>query len=662
MNKVKNMYLFKMKLCSALIFALLWISIPTLISQNKLDSLTQSLSEDLTDDLRVSTLLQLHKMHIRTNPDSAEIYLEKVYTIAKASSSQTFFLDYLYSKGEGHYLQGELAEAIPDFEELIIKALEIQDSVRAYKASNFLCLILWKRGDLLKAIEQGLKCFDYEKDEGKHARLYNNLGGIFEEMDDDQKALEYYEKSLSLHRLSGNGLAISGTLGNIGVVYYNLKEFDKALGFLEESIEILRPFDQKMHLSIRLENIGNIYYKMGQYDVALEKFKEGLGLSEEINDDYGISSIASNIGKTLIEQVKYSEAKIFLDDAEEKARKINSLSLIVDALNIKGQLENARRNYKEAFDIQSEFVVLKDSLLNEQKFRAIQDMESKYQKVQQENKIQKQETLIEKGTAQRNLFILVAFAFTLLGGLVIFGLRQRMKKNKKIHAQEKFIQEQKIKDLEKEKKILSLAAMIEGQEAERTRIAKDLHDGLGGLLSTVKAHFNIIQSQVKKLENINVYDKTNDMIDNAVEEVRRISHNLMPGALRLEGLPSAIEEIADNLRSAHKLNVDLEISNMENRFDENREVFVYRVIQEAANNIIKHANAKSVLIQLSQFDNELNLIIEDDGKGFKLSEKNKFTGIGLKSMQSRVEHLDGTFDIDSKEGTGTTITINIPFE
>lgn len=116
------------------------------------------------------------------------------------------------------------------------------------------------------------------------------------------------------------------------------------------------------------------------------------------------------------------------------------------------------------------------------------------------------------------------------------------------------------------------------------------------------------------------------------------------------------------MRSAHKLNVDLEISNMKNRFDENREVFVYRVIQEATNNIIKHANAKNVLIQVSRVDNELHLIIEDDGKGFKLDEKNKSKGIGLNSMQSRVEHIDGIFDIDSKEGTGTTITINIPLK
>ena len=650
-----------MKLRTTLFLIFLAVTLhPKVFSQNKTDSLKLALTKDITDDQMFSTLMQLRKSYLRSAPDSADYYLEEILKLSKTSGNKTHNLDYRYYKGESHYLKGEFEEAIYIFENLIPDALAQKDSVRAYKTSNFLCITLWRKGDLLKAIESGLACLDYEKDESKHARLYNNLGGIYEQMDEDQKALEYYEKSLALHRASGNNMAISGTVGNIGVIYYNLGSYDEALSRLEESIELLRPFDNKQYLSIRLQNIGNVYRKKEDYNKALDMFEEGISLSEEIKDDYGISSLASNIGETLTYLKRYNEANDYLNIAEEKAKKISSLSLLVDALYFKGKLENARGNHKLAFEIQSEFVDLKDSLLNDQKFRAIQEMESKYEKVQQENKIQKQEAQIKEGIAQRNISLVLALAAVIIGGLLLYFLQQRIAKNKKIYAQERHIQEQKIKDLEKEKKILSLASMIEGQEAERTRIAKDLHDGLGGLLSTVKAHFSIIQQQVKQLEEINVYGKTTEMIDNAVEEVRRISHNLMPVALRLEGLSSAIEEIAEQLRMVHNINVDFEVSNLEGRFDENREVFVYRIIQEATNNIIKHAQAKNVLIQISKFDKELNLVIEDDGKGFEMSDEMASLGIGLKSMQSRVEHLKGTFDIDSKKGTGTTITVNIP--
>jgi len=200
-------------------------------------------------------------------------------------------------------------------------------------------------------------------------------------------------------------------------------------------------------------------------------------------------------------------------------------------------------------------------------------------------------------------------------------------------------------------------AMIEGQEAERSRIAKDLHDGLGGLLSTVKAHFSNIQSEIQKIEKINVYNRAHEMMDEACDEVRRISHNLIPGALRLEGLGEAVRHLGEETSDAHPFNVDVEIIGFESRMEESKEVFVYRIIQEALNNIIKHADAKKVLIQLSETDTEYHFIIEDDGKGFDPLQIQ--SGLGLKSIQSRVDFLNGNLDIDTKEGVGTTITWHI---
>jgi len=203
--------------------------------------------------------------------------------------------------------------------------------------------------------------------------------------------------------------------------------------------------------------------------------------------------------------------------------------------------------------------------------------------------------------------------------------------------------------------------MIEGQEEERKRIAQDLHDGLGGLLSSVKSHFSIIQSEIEKLESMNIYKKANNMIDEAVSEVRRISHNLMPTALRLNGLLDAVSQLLASYNQRGETTFTMEHNGRNlSEILESQSVPVFRIIQEASNNIVKHANAKNAMVQINLFENELNLIIEDDGVGFDSDQK--YTGLGVGSIKSRVSHLNGTISIDSRPNEGTSISINLPLE
>jgi len=222
------------------------------------------------------------------------------------------------------------------------------------------------------------------------------------------------------------------------------------------------------------------------------------------------------------------------------------------------------------------------------------------------------------------------------------------------------IKDQKISELEKEKKILSLSAMLEGQEAERIRIAKDLHDGLGSLLATVKAHFGKVQDEIKKLENLKIYERATSMIDEACDEVRRISHNLMPGVLRASGLAAAVNQIVNALENTYGLIVDYEVAGLEERLNESEELFIYRIIQELCNNIVKHAQAKNILIQMIASRNNIQIVVEDDGKGFDMNTISQKSGIGIRSLRSRVDYLKGTLDFNTAVSKGTSVTINIP--
>ena len=186
-----------------------------------------------------------------------------------------------------------------------------------------------------------------------------------------------------------------------------------------------------------------------------------------------------------------------------------------------------------------------------------------------------------------------------------------------------------------------------------------MHDSLGGLLSTVKAHFTTIQKEIEQLEKLNITEKTNSLIDEACIEVRRISHNMMPHALSISGLQGAIEDIAESLRE-EGYTTTLEITNLPKAIESTKEVMIYRLVQEIISNLRKHSNSNTILIQLLGYQKELTLIIEDDGKGFDYEKAIEKGGLGLKSINSRVQYLDGTITWDSQPGKGTSITINIP--
>ncbi|NND34135.1 MAG: sensor histidine kinase [Saprospiraceae bacterium] len=237
-----------------------------------------------------------------------------------------------------------------------------------------------------------------------------------------------------------------------------------------------------------------------------------------------------------------------------------------------------------------------------------------------------------------------------------------MKKNKELARQHRVIQEQKINNLEKEKKILSMASMIDGQESERIRIAKDLHDGIGGLLTSVRTQIKRIEKEVSILSEFDLYKKTNQLIDEAATEVRRISQNLMPSVLRLEGLEVALEDLCTRLREVHDLKVDSHFDFRELNISETQQTFIYRIFQELTNNIVKHANATEVLMQVNNYGDHLNMIIEDNGQGFAFDKLEPQGGLGLKSIQSRVDFLSGEMEISTAAGDGTSISINIPLE
>jgi signal transduction histidine kinase len=227
--------------------------------------------------------------------------------------------------------------------------------------------------------------------------------------------------------------------------------------------------------------------------------------------------------------------------------------------------------------------------------------------------------------------------------------------------QKQKLQQQRINELETEKQLEAAEAVVKGEEQERTRLAKDLHDGLGGMLSGIKYSFTTMKGNlVMTPENHQAFERSMDMLDSSIREMRRVAHNMMPEALIRFGLNTALNDFCNDINQSGALKViyqSIGIEGME--IDQTTSITLYRVVQELINNTMKHAGANSAIVQLTKSNGQLSLTVEDDGKGFDTSLLKMNKGIGWINIQNRVDFLKGKLDIRSKEGEGTSVQIEL---
>ncbi len=356
---------------------------------------------------------------------------------------------------------------------------------------------------------------------------------------------------------------------------------------------------------------------------------------------------------------KYSESLKLLLKVEEKLKKGDDIDDEIENFKRLSDVYHQLGNDAKAYEFIEKHHHFKDSIFQNEMKLKIAEMEIKYESVEQEKEIASQKLDISEKSKQRT---------ALLGGIGVLSLgiifvllffRNKLKYQKTISSQKEQIKDQEINELKNQNKLLAMSSMLEGQEAERSRIAKDLHDGLGSLLSNVKAHFSVIQTEIEKMENMNLYKKANEMIDEACVEVRRIAHNMVPQSIETSGIIGAIADLGANLKQ-QGFECSFEVKDIPDDFPEQRSIMLFRIIQELVQNIVKHAKAKEIFLQVLKHESYLSIIVEDDGMGFDLKAAIGKNNLGLRSVESRVKFLNGEVQFDSVLGKGTTVNIEIP--
>ncbi|WP_298313514.1 sensor histidine kinase [uncultured Aquimarina sp.] len=406
-------------------------------------------------------------------------------------------------------------------------------------------------------------------------------------------------------------------------------QFEEALKHYKEALSIFSKYDYFSLKNRKFDSylsIGACYYMLGNYDKAIEN----LSIAQQ-------TGVSNNKKRDLISLYSWF-SKAYKGKSDYK----NSLKYLKEEIQVKDSINQHFQNVAKA------------------------DLETKYQTLEKEKKIVQLLNTNLKTEAQRikNRNWLIGSSSALVIGLIIGILvYKNTKRKQRIAEQEREIEIQKTEKLLKDQELTAIDAMISGQEKERQRLANDLHDNLGSTLATVKLHFDHLKNNRDnpKMENVEeLYNKTNNLLDEAYQKVRTIAHEKNSGVMAKQGLLPAVKNLAKKASNGDGLLIEVQDYGLDERLDNALEISIFRIIQELITNTIKHADASEIHISLTNHDSLLNIIVEDNGKGFDAKILPEKDGMGLKSIEKRIEHMEGTFEIDSTIGKGTNIIINIP--
>lgn len=529
--------------------------------------------------------------------------------------------------------------------------------------------------------DTALKYAKQANDESLEAVIHSARANLYNLSGDYKQALFYYLKALPVFEKEGDKFKVRRVLGNIGTLYSSLQNFDQAEKFYFLSEKLSHEINDPVGLTQAYNGLGNLYSSKGDYEKALYFSKQAIALSFEIGDlqtealsyqavsevyyahykDYekaeefarkglsltrelgfpgNISAMLTTLSNVYYQQGKYDKCMEYAIKAiETDTTDMNSYSNMAANVVRAGIQVGDINNSLKYFDTYRRII---DTRADKEYQSTLNEMEVKYEIEKKELRL----LAVEKKKKLTLTFAVSGITFLMLVILILY-FKQRSITHKRKLAENKLIQ------FEQEKKLIATQAVLEGETTERLRIASDLHDGLGGMLSVVKLKLiNMKGNLVLPESDVTVFENALGMLDSSISELRRVALNLMPESLMRYGLKAALTDFCGGIEI-----VQLYFYGEERRYEEKLEVSLFRIAQELVNNAIKHSGASLINVQIIFEDHRINLVVQDNGKGFEVEQTDLTKTTGLKSIRSRVESLNGKLDLLSSPGNGTEVHV-----
>jgi len=540
----------------------------------------------------------------------------------------------------------------------------------------------------------------------------HGLAGVYNALGDHVNAVKSYKDCLEYKRDEEICL---GSYINLGDIYSDLKDYDKANYYYNQGKLLSEKNNNQQAKAVISLSLGTNYQLLGKTTEAVKMYNEAVSIADK-NELNQIALIGrGNIGDIYIDLKKYKEAKYIFSSALHKAVSFGYLNNQVSFYDELKKIALLEDDYKSAFDYLNKSTKLKDSINKAQQISEINELEIKYKTAQREKEIrllqfdnttkklrlEKQEEAIEnmnlqeqisqkitentilffQNSSQKKLSEISLLKkdqqlksleikqeketklMTIFGFLIvlipIIGLLlqyyKRLKTQRLLNIQQAEISTQNINNLLKDQELKLIKASISGQDKERQRISQELHDSIGGNLAAIKLQLNhLIISGSPKIKNLTA------LLDETYQQVRNLSHNLIPKKFTHHKFCEVLESYLNNIGEASNIKTSFTVYPKKDidELSEEIQMEIFKIIQELLTNTIKHAKASKIDLQLNLIENILNILFEDNGIGFNTA--NYKTGIGFINLETRIDQLNGSFIMDSKLKRGTIANIEIP--
>ena len=485
------------------------------------------------------------------------------------------------------------------------------------------------------------------------------LATIYERLYNDEKALQYYQEALTIIQ-KANGkrtdLESESLYTSIANIYFKHDEIAKAKATLYRMAAGMPDTTETLISGSFYHLAGQIALKQHRYDSADLYLTNALTFYGYTRHMDVISNINADLARLKLATSATAEAKKYALRAIDAAKASGENDVLAEALTVMAEYYNRTGAQQQAYEALRQANTLNDSVLTAANIKQANTLSAIYENDRKEKAIAKLELdkKIQTADVRQKTLLNTIFGIVIVMLFIIgIGIHGNFKKNQKIERQ-------RIAELEKEKQLMGVEAMLKGQEEERRRLARELHDGLGSMLSGVKISFSTLLDNIPMTPaHADAYGKTLAQLDRTIAELRKVAHNLMPEALARFGLKSAIKDFCESLRLGGNIEIICEQFGEDRELGNIADVNVYRILQELINNAIHHGKARRILVQVTTTADKILITVEDNGKGFELDNLKKATGIGWTNIQSRVNYFNGVIDIDSKLREGTTINIEL---
>ena len=624
------------------------------------DSLYEAILAKKNDTAIVNQEIAIAKNLENSKPKKSLMFSRQALKVSESIKYSMGIAASLNALGRGYKVLGDFDSSLYYFR----KSLEISTD---QENQHWIATNLMHIGTVLKGkgiydsaaiyYHSALQIAEETNDVEIRANCLNNLGNVLKYQENIDEAISCYMQALTIYQEEKNEKGIANAFLNLGICYDLEEKYPVSEKYFRDALAIFSKTNDRAGIAKCDNNIAESLQYQKKTEEAITYLHEALEIQREMGDKNGMASTLYSLVQFNKDIGNIEKALEFSTESLPLAEEVGNLELLLNNYLLAHELYHESGNIPKADESLEKAVELKDSLYNESKTRIINELQTKYdtEKSKQEIKLLNEENRAKDLRQNLFLILIIALSGILVALSYIYYQRQRIAK------QGSLIQKQKIEDLIRQHELGVYNSLMTGQERERKRIAGDLHDRLGSLLATVKAYFSALKPSLDPLHNreLDLYGKASSLIDQTVAEVYQISNDLNSSVVNF-GLERAVRDLCETITQGSDITCKVLAYNLDDPIDHDTEIGIYRVVQELLSNILKHAHAKTVTIQLNRVDGMLQVTVEDDGVGFNFQEKINSGRMGLKNMMARVEKLNGTFYVDSVAGRGSFTILKVP--